>query len=126
MATHSIKGKVAHWCRRKTQRIDRARSGRTQREGGVHYNSASEAGGRDGRRSGGGAQAVAFGDLTNTDAIRKQTTHRGRGQPAGHCHQYRRQGAEEADSEVTEADYDEMSAVNAKYAFFFLKEAGST
>lgn len=28
--------------------------------------------------------------------------------------------------EVTEAEYDEMSAVNAKSAFFFLKEAGKT
>ncbi|AGT08360.1 SDR family oxidoreductase [Paracoccus aminophilus] len=95
----------------------------------IHFNSAASAGDAEATVAAvkaAGAQAVAFqADLTTADAVEKlfsdATSAVGRPDIAINTVG---KVLKKPMSDITEAEYDEMSAVNAKTAFFFLKEAG--
>ena len=95
----------------------------------VHYNSAStqaEAEATVAAIQKAGAQAVALqGDLTTAGAIEKlfADTIAAVGRPDIAINTVGKV-LKKPMAEISEAEYDEMSAINAKSAFFFLKEAG--
>ena len=95
----------------------------------IHYNSASskaDAGATVAAIEKAGAKAVAIqADLTTADAMSKlfAETIAAVGRPDIAINTVGKV-LKKPMAEVTEAEYDEMSAVNAKSAFFFLKEAG--
>ena len=95
----------------------------------IHYNSASSKADADATVAAiekAGAKAVAIqADLTTADAMSKlfADTIAAVGRPDIAINTVGKV-LKKPMAEVTEAEYDEMSAVNAKSAFFFLKEAG--
>ncbi len=95
----------------------------------IHYNSASSKVNADETLAAikdAGAQAVAFqADLTSATAVEKLfiDTIAAIGRPDIALNTVGKV-LKKPFLEITEAEYDDMSAVNAKSAFFFLKEAG--
>ncbi|MFV0679789.1 SDR family oxidoreductase [Ottowia sp.] len=95
----------------------------------IHYNSAASKADADQTVAAieqAGAQAVALqGDLTSAAAMKKlfADTVAAVGRPDIAINTVGKV-LKKPMTEVTEAEYDEMSAINAKSAFFFLKEAG--
>ncbi len=95
----------------------------------IHYNSAASQAAADETVAAiraAGAQAVAFqGNLTTAAAMEKlfADTVAAVGRPDIAINTVGKV-LKKPFSEISEAEYDEMSAVNAKSAFFFLKEAG--
>lgn len=95
----------------------------------IHYNSASSKAAADetvAEVEAAGAKAVAFqGDLTSADAVAKLFTDtiEAVGRPDIAINTVGKV-LKKPFTEITEAEYDEMTAVNSKTAFFFLKEAG--
>lgn len=132
MADHSIQGKVvliAGGAKNLGGLIARDLARHGAKAVAIHYNSAATKAAADEtvaavRAS--GAEAVAFqADLTRADAVEKlfagAVTAVGRPDIAINTVG---KVLKKPLVEITEAEYDEMSAVNAKTAFFFLKEAG--
>jgi len=95
----------------------------------IHYNSAASKQAADetvAAIEAAGAQAVAFqGDLTTAGAVEKlfADTIAAIGRPDIAINTVGKV-LKKPMVEISEAEYDEMTAVNAKSAFFFLKEAG--
>ncbi|MCB4767252.1 SDR family oxidoreductase [Ancylobacter sp. Lp-2] len=95
----------------------------------IHYNSAAskpEAEATVAAVKAAGAEAVAFqADLTSAGAVEKlfADTVAAIGRPDIAINTVGKV-LKKPMSEISEAEYDEMTAVNAKTAFFFLKEAG--
>ncbi len=132
MADHSINGKtvlVAGGAKNLGGLIatDLARQGAAAVA--IHYNSASSK--ADAEKTlaairAAGARAVAFqADLTSAKAVEKlfADTIEAVGRPDIAINTVGKV-LKKPMVEITEAEYDEMSAVNSKSAFFFLKEAG--
>ncbi|MDM9559280.1 MULTISPECIES: SDR family oxidoreductase [Bordetella] len=132
MADHSIKGKVAliaGGAKNLGGLIARDLAGHGARAVVVHYNSdASKAAADDtvAAVKAAGAQAVALqGDLTTAGAVEKlfADTIAAVGRPDIAINTVGKV-LKKPFTEITEAEYDEMTAINSKSAFFFLKEAG--
>lgn len=134
MADHSIEGKTALIAGGAKNlggllAVDLARHG--AKAVVIHYNSAGSK--ADAERTlaaikAAGANAIALqGDLTTAGAVEKLFADcvAGVGRPDIAVNTVGKV-LKKPMVEVTEAEYDEMSAVNAKSAFFFLKEAGKT
>ncbi len=132
MTDHSITGKVAIIAgggKNLGGLIARDLAAHGARAVAVHYNSlASQAEAEEtvAAVKAAGAQAVAFqADLTSAGAMEKLfvDTVAAVGRPDIAINTVGKV-LKRPMVEITEAEYDEMSAVNAKTAFFFLKEAG--
>jgi NAD(P)-dependent dehydrogenase (short-subunit alcohol dehydrogenase family) len=132
MADHSIQGKVvliAGGAKNLGGLIARDLARHGAKAVAIHYNSAATKAAADETVAAvraAGAEAVAFqADLTRADAVEKlfadAVTAVGRPDIAINTVG---KVLKKPLVEITEAEYDEMSAVNAKTAFFFLKEAG--
>ncbi|XBS71318.1 SDR family oxidoreductase [Acerihabitans sp. KWT182] len=132
MADHSIKGKtvvIAGGAKNLGGLIARDFAAHGARAVAIHYNSAGTQ--RDAESTVAaikalGAQAAAFqADLSSAGAMEKLfadvTAAFGKADIAVNTVG---KVLKKPISEISEAEYDEMSAVNAKSAFFFLKEAG--
>lgn len=132
MTDHSIKGKtvlIAGGAKNLGGLIARDLAAHGAKAVAIHYNSAATKADADATIAAvkaTGAKAVAFqADLTTAGAVVKlfADTVAAVGRPdiaintAGKV-------LKKPMVEISEAEYDEMSAVNAKTAFFFLKEAG--
>lgn len=132
MADHSIKGKIvliAGGAKNLGGLIARDLSGHGAKAVVIHYNSAgtkAEAEATCATIRGVGAEAHAFqADLTTAGAVEKlfADTVASVGRPDIAINTVGKV-LKKPFTEITEAEYDDMSAVNAKSAFFFLKEAG--
>ncbi|MFY3549844.1 SDR family oxidoreductase [Achromobacter insolitus] len=132
MADHGIKGKtviIAGGAKNLGGLIARDLAQQGARAVAVHYNSAStkaDAEATVAAVKAAGAQAVALqADLTSAGAMEKlfadAATAVGRPDIAINTVG---KVLKKPFTEITEAEYDDMAAVNAKSAFFFLKEAG--
>ncbi|SAK61209.1 SDR family oxidoreductase [Caballeronia ptereochthonis] len=132
MADHSIKGKVvliAGGAKNLGGLIARDLARQGAKAVAIHYNSASSKAAADetvAAIEAAGTQAAAFqGDLTTAGAVEKlfADTVAAVGKPDIAINTVGKV-LKKPFVEITEAEYDEMSAVNSKSAFFFLKEAG--
>lgn len=132
MTEHTIKGKtviIAGGAKNLGGLIARDFAQHGAKAIAIHYNSESTR--RDAEETvaaikAAGAQAVAFqADLTTAGAMEKlfADVTAAVGKPDIAINTVGKV-LKKPMSEITEAEYDEMSAVNAKTAFFFLKEAG--
>ncbi|MGB3435936.1 SDR family oxidoreductase [Achromobacter sp.] len=132
MADHGIKGKtviIAGGAKNLGGLIARDLAQQGARAVAVHYNSAGTKADADATVAAvkaAGAQAVALqADLTSAGAMEKlfadAVTAVGRPDIAINTVG---KVLKKPFTEITEAEYDEMTAVNSKSAFFFLKEAG--
>ncbi len=132
MTDHSIKGKtvlIAGGAKNLGGLLARDLAEHGARAVAIHYNSAATKDAADETVAAieeAGAQAVAFrGDLTTAGAIEKlfADTIAAIGNPDIAINTVGKV-LKKPFVEISEADYDEMTAVNSKSAFFFLKEAG--
>ncbi|MCD0503473.1 SDR family oxidoreductase [Bordetella petrii] len=132
MADHSIAGKVvliAGGAKNLGGLVARDLAAQGAKAVAVHYNSASSRADADATVQAiqaAGAQGLALqGDLTSAGAIEKlfADTVAAVGRPDIAINTVGKV-LKKPFSEITEAEYDDMSAVNTKSAFFFLKEAG--
>ncbi|SOE57959.1 NAD(P)-dependent dehydrogenase, short-chain alcohol dehydrogenase family [Burkholderia sp. D7] len=132
MANHSIKGKtvlIAGGAKNLGGLIARDLAGHGARAVAVHYNSAGSKVDADATVAAieaAGARAVAIqADLTKAGAVEKLFTDAvaAIGRPDIAINTVGKV-LKKPFTEITEAEYDEMTAVNSKTAFFFLKEAG--
>lgn len=132
MADHSIKGKVvliAGGAKNLGGLIARDLAGQGAKAVAIHYNSASSKADADATVAAiqaVGAQAIAIqADLTTAGAVEKLFADAiaAVGRPDIAINTVGKV-LKKPMTEITEAEYDEMTAVNAKSAFFFLKEAG--
>lgn len=132
MADHSIKGKVAliaGGAKNLGGLIARDLAGQGASAIAIHYNSAatrSDAEATVAALEAAGARAVAIqGDLTTAAAVEKlfADTLAAVGRPDIAINTVGKV-LKKPLLEVSEAEYDEMAAINGKSAFFFLKEAG--
>ena len=132
MADHSIKGKVvliAGGAKNLGGLIARDLAAQGAKAIAIHYNSAASQAQADATvdaiRSA-GAEAVAFqADLTRASAVEKLFADvvAAVGKPDIAINTVGKV-LKKPFAEISEAEYDEMTAVNSKAAFFFLKEAG--
>ncbi|QNP58351.1 SDR family oxidoreductase [Paenacidovorax monticola] len=132
MADHSIQGKVAliaGGAKNLGALIARDLARQGARAVAVHYHSASAQADADATVAAieaAGARAVALrGDLTTAGAVEKlfADTAAAVGRPDIAINTVGKV-LKKPLAEISEAEYDEMAAVNSKSAFFFLKEAG--
>jgi NAD(P)-dependent dehydrogenase (short-subunit alcohol dehydrogenase family) len=132
MTDHSIKGKVAliaGGAKNLGGLIARDLAQQGAKAVAIHYNSASSKAAADetvAAIKAAGAQAAAFqANLTTAGAVEKlfQDVVAAVGKPDIAINTVGKV-LKKPFVEITEAEYDEMTAVNAKSAFFFLKEAG--
>ncbi len=132
MADHSIKGKtvlIAGGAKNLGGLIARDLAQQGARAIAIHYNSAASKADADATVAAiaaAGAQAVAIqADLTTAGAVEKLFADAiaAVGKPDIAINTVGKV-LKKAITEVSEAEYDEMTAVNSKTAFFFLKEAG--
>ncbi|WP_291382954.1 MULTISPECIES: SDR family oxidoreductase [Achromobacter] len=132
MADHSIKGKVAiiaGGAKNLGGLIARDLAEQGARAVAIHYNSAAskaEAEATVAAVQAAGAQAVALqGDLTTAAAMEKLFADAvaAVGRPDIAINTVGKV-LKKPFTEISEAEYDEMTAVNSKTAFFFLREAG--
>ena len=132
MADHSIKGKtviIAGGAKNLGGLIARDLAQQGAKAVVIHYNSASSRNDADATVAAveaAGAKAVAIqADLTSAGAMEKLFTEAiaAVGRPDIAINTVGKV-LKKPIAEIGEAEYDEMSAVNAKTAFFFLKEAG--
>ncbi|AIO33953.1 SDR family oxidoreductase [Burkholderia pseudomultivorans] len=132
MADHQIAGKtvlIAGGAKNLGGLIARDMAEQGARAIAIHYNSEQSKAAAIETASAiraAGAEAVAFqADLTSAGAIEKLFTDviAAIGRPDIAINTVGKV-LKKAFTEITEAEYDEMSAVNAKSAFFFLREAG--
>ena len=132
MADHSIKGKVAliaGGAKNLGGLIARDLARHGAKAVAIHYNSAASRSDAEATLTAlkaAGAQAVAIqADLTTAGAVEKLFADAiaAVGKPDIAINTVGKV-LKKPMTEVSEAEYDEMSAVNAKSAFFFLKEAG--
>lgn len=132
MADHSIKGKVvliAGGAKNLGGLIARDLAAQGAKAIAIHYNSVSSKADADATVAAiqaSGAQAVALqADLTTAGAVEKlfADTISAVGKPDIAINTVGKV-LKKPMAEITEAEYDEMTAVNSKTAFFFLKEAG--
>jgi NAD(P)-dependent dehydrogenase (short-subunit alcohol dehydrogenase family) len=132
MADHSIKGKVvliAGGAKNLGGLIARDLAAHGAKAIAIHYNSSAAKADADATVAAvqaAGAQAAAFqADLTAAGAVEKlfADTIKAYGRPDIAINTVGKV-LKKPMVEISEAEYDEMSAVNAKSAFFFLKEAG--
>jgi NAD(P)-dependent dehydrogenase (short-subunit alcohol dehydrogenase family) len=132
MADHSIKGKVAliaGGAKNLGGLIARDLAQHGAKAVAIHYNSAATKAAADetvAAVKAAGAQAVAFqADLTSAAAMEKLFADvvAAVGRPDIAINTVGKV-LKKPLVEITEAEYDQMSAVNAKTAFFFLREAG--
>jgi len=132
MADHSIKGKVvliAGGAKNLGGLIARDFAHQGAKAVAIHYNSAgskAEADATVAAVKAAGAQAVAIqADLTTAGAVEKLFAEAiaAVGKPDIAINTVGKV-LKKPFAEISEAEYDEMTAVNAKAAFFFLKEAG--
>ncbi|AZX80570.1 SDR family oxidoreductase [Bordetella pertussis] len=132
MADHSIQGKVAliaGGAKNLGDLIARDLAAHGARAIAIHYNSPASKADADATVAAlqaAGAQAVALqGDLTTAAAVEKLYADAvaAVGRPDIAINTVGKV-LKKPFSEISEAEYDEMAAVNAKSAFFFLKEAG--
>ncbi|WIP06128.1 SDR family oxidoreductase [Bordetella pertussis] len=132
MADHSIQGKVAliaGGAKNLGGLIARDLAAHGARAIAIHYNSPASKADADATVAAlqaAGAQAVALqGDLTTAAAVEKLYADAvaAVGRPDIAINTVGKV-LKKPFSEISEAEYDEMAAVNAKSAFFFLKEAG--
>ncbi|PRH88787.1 short chain dehydrogenase [Labrys okinawensis] len=132
MADHSIKGKVAliaGGAKNLGGLLARDLAAQGAKAVAIHYNSAATKAAADetvAAITAAGAKGVAFqGDLTSAGAVEKlfADTVAAVGRPDIAINTVGKV-LKKPFVEITEAEYDEMSAVNSKSAFFFLKEAG--
>ncbi|CAM5406297.1 SDR family oxidoreductase [Mycolicibacterium aubagnense] len=134
MTDHSIRGKtvlIAGGAKNLGGLIARDLAAQGARAVAIHYNSAATRADADATLAAvkaAGARAVAFqADLTTAGAIEKLFADAvaAVGRPDIAINTVGKV-LKKPMVEISEAEYDEMSAVNAKTAFFFLKEAGRT
>lgn len=134
MADHSIKGKtviIAGGAKNLGGLIARDLAQQGAKAVVIHYNSASSRNDADATVAAveaAGAKAVAIqADLTSAGAMEKLFTEAiaAVGRPDIAINTVGKV-LKKPIVEISEAEYDEMSAVNAKTAFFFLKEAGKS
>ena len=132
MADHSINGKVAliaGGAKNLGGLIARDLAGQGARAVVIHYNSASSREAAEATVAAvqtSGAQGVALqGDLTTAGAVEKLFADAiaAVGRPDIAINTVGKV-LKKPFTEITEAEYDEMAAINSKSAFFFLKEAG--
>lgn len=132
MADHSIKGKlviIAGGAKNLGGRVARDLAAHGAQAIAIHYNSAaSQADAEEtvAALRAAGAQAVAFqADLTSAAAVEKlfADTVAAIGRPDIAINTVGKV-LKKPIVDITEAEYDEMAAVNTKAAFFFLREAG--
>ncbi|MDR0213075.1 MAG: SDR family oxidoreductase [Comamonas sp.] len=132
MADHSIRGKVvliAGGAKNLGGLIARDLAAKGAKAVVIHYNSASSRADAEATVAAvqaAGAWAVALqGDLTNATAVERLFTDAvaAVGRPDIAINTVGKV-LKKPLLEISEAEYDEMSAVNSKAAFFFLKEAG--
>lgn len=132
MIDHSIGGKVAliaGGAKNLGGLIARDLAGQGARAVAIHYNSASSRADAEATVAAvqaAGAKAVALqGDLTRADAMERLFADAiaAVGRPDIAINTVGKV-LKKPIAEISEAEYDDMSAVNAKTAFFFLKEAG--
>lgn len=132
MSQHSIQGKVvliAGGAKNLGGLIARDLAAQGAKAVAIHYNSAASKAAADATLSAieqAGAKAVALqGDLTTAAAVEKlfADTIAAVGRPDIAINTVGKV-LKKPMLETSEAEYDEMSAINAKTAFFFLKEAG--
>ncbi|MHA6768818.1 SDR family oxidoreductase [Sphingobium ummariense] len=132
MADHSIKGKtvlIAGGAKNLGGLLARDLAQQGAKAVAIHYNSAATSEAADetvAAIQAAGAQAIAFqGDLTTAGAIEKlfADTIVAVGSPDIAINTVGKV-LKKPIIEISEADYDEMTAINSKSAFFFLKEAG--
>ena len=132
MADHSIKGKtvlVAGGAKNLGGLIARDLAGQGAKAVAIHYNSASSKADADqtvAALQAMGVKAVAFqADLTRAGAVEQlfADTIAAVGRPDIAINTVGKV-LKKPLTEVSETEYDEMSAVNSKSAFFFLKECG--
>jgi NAD(P)-dependent dehydrogenase (short-subunit alcohol dehydrogenase family) len=132
MADHSLKGKtvlIAGGAKNLGGFIARDLAKQGAKAVAIHYNSASSKADADKTIKAveaAGAQAVAFqADLTSALAMEKlfADTVAAIGRPDIAINTVGKV-LKKAMVEISESEYDEMTAVNSKSAFFFLKEAG--
>ncbi|WP_454811859.1 SDR family oxidoreductase [Labrys neptuniae] len=132
MADHSIKGKVAliaGGAKNLGGLLARDLAAQGAKAVAVHYNSAATKAAADetvAAINAAGAKGVAFqGDLTSAGAVEKlfADTIAAVGRPDIAVNTVGKV-LKKPFVEISEAEYDEMTAVNSKTAFFFLKEAG--
>lgn len=132
MADHSIKGKtvlIAGGAKNLGGLIARDLAGQGAKAVVIHYNSASskaEADATVAAIQSAGAKAAAFqADLTTAGAVEKLFADAvaAVGRPDIAINTVGKV-LKKPFVEISEAEYDEMTAVNSKSAFFFLKEAG--
>lgn len=132
MTDHSIKGKtaiIAGGGKNLGGLIARDLAAQGAKTIAIHYNSASSKAEAEATASAiktAGAECVAFqADLTSAGAVEKLFADAVRcvGRPDIAINTVGKV-LKKPIAEISEAEYDEMSAVNAKAAFFFLKEAG--
>lgn len=132
MADHSIKGKtvlIAGGAKNLGGLIARDLAAHGAKAVAIHYNSVSSQADADktvAAIQAAGAKAIAFqADLTGAKAVEKlfADTIAAVGRPDIAINTVGKV-LKKPMVEISEAEYDEMSAVNAKSAFFFLKEAG--
>ncbi|MBG0874909.1 SDR family oxidoreductase [Burkholderia sp. 9777_1386] len=132
MLNHDIKGKnviVAGGAKNLGGLIARDLAEQGARAVAIHYNSASSKADADktvAAIKAAGAEAVVFqADLTRAGAVEKlfADTVAAIGRPDIAINTVGKV-LKKSFTEITEAEYDEMTAVNSKVAFFFLKEAG--
>jgi NAD(P)-dependent dehydrogenase (short-subunit alcohol dehydrogenase family) len=132
MADHKIKGKtvlIAGGAKNLGGLIARDLAAQGAKAVAIHYNSAmskTDADATVAAIKAAGARAVAFqGDLTRASAMEKLfgDTVAAIGRPDIAINTVGKV-LKKPMADVSEAEYDEMAAVNGKSAFFFLKEAG--
>uniref|UniRef100_UPI003BEF3503 SDR family oxidoreductase n=1 Tax=Burkholderia arboris TaxID=488730 RepID=UPI003BEF3503 len=132
MANHDIKGKtviVAGGAKNLGGLIARDLAEQGARAVAIHYNSASSKAEADqtvAAIKAAGSEAVALqADLTTAGAVEKlfADARAAVGRPDIAINTVGKV-LKKSFTEITEAEYDEMTAVNSKVAFFFLKEAG--
>jgi len=132
MADHSIRGKTAlvtGGAKNLGALVARDLAAQAAKAVAIHYNSAAAAADAEATLAAiraAGAEAVAFqADLTGAAAMEKlfADTAAAVGRPDIAINTVGKV-LKKPILEISEAEYDEMSAVNAKAAFFFLKEAG--
>ena len=129
---HSIQGKVAliaGGAKNLGGLIARDLAAQGAKAVAIHYNSAASKADADATVAAiekAGAKAVALqGDLTSAAAVEKlfADTEKAVGKPDIAINTVGKV-LKKPITEISEAEYDEMTAVNSKTAFFFLKEAG--
>ena len=132
MADHSIKGKVAliaGGAKNLGGLLARDLAAQGAKAVAIHYNSAATKAAADetvAAINAAGAKGVAFqGDLTSAGAVEKLFADAiaAVGRPDIAVNTVGKV-LKKPFVEISEAEYDEMTAVNSKTAFFFLKEAG--